>query len=403
MFNKTLFINNFKIFEMKKVILSLMIAAVSLGASAQVVRNIKDSKEQPIVLNKFWDNWFIQAGAGASVYLGGQNDGKFGDRIRPVFDLGIGKWFTPSMGVRLQANFSPSMREYSARYTSPYAVDANGGITTQKFNFMNLHGDFMFNLSSAFAGYNESRVYEIIPFVGAGWSRLWYKDAPVNNEITVNAGIINKFRLSRVIDINLELRSTFGRGSMDMSTIGNSVDVPLAATLGITVRLGKKGFSHAQPADYSSYLNRIKILENDKATADANAQRLAEELEAAKNIKPNTVTVTKNGKTLASPVALFFTIGKSTLDKKELANLDFYVKNAIKADDSKNFTIIGSADKGTGSKEFNQKLSEKRMQYVYDLLVNKYGIDAKRLSKKAEGDQNNRFTDPELNRAVIVE
>ena len=79
------------------------------------------------------------------------------------------------------------------------------------------------------------------------------------------------------------------------------------------------------------------------------------------------------------------------------------MKNAIKADKNKTFTLIGSADKDTGTKEINQRLSEQRMQYVYELLVNKYGVSPERLVKKAEGDMNNRFAEPELNRAVIVE
>ena len=32
---------------------------------------------------------------------------------------------------------------------------------------MNLHGDVMFNLNALFGGYNQHRVYEIIPYVGA--------------------------------------------------------------------------------------------------------------------------------------------------------------------------------------------------------------------------------------------
>lgn len=108
-------------------------------------------------------------------------------------------------------------------------------------------------------------------------------------------------------------------------------------------------------------------------------------------------------KVAASPVALFFKIGRATLDSKELTNLEFYVRNAMKADKEKTFTLIGSADKATGSKELNQRLSEQRMEYVYDLLKNKYGIAPERLIKKAEGDTNNRFAEPELNRAVIVE
>ena len=105
----------------------------------------------------------------------------------------------------------------------------------------------------------------------------------------------------------------------------------------------------------------------------------------------------------ASPVALFFHIGKATLDKKELTNLEFYVNNAIKADKNKTFTLIGSADSATGSKELNRRLSEQRIEYVYNLLVEKYKISPERLVKKAEGDTNNRFSEPELNRVVIVE
>lgn len=100
---------------------------------------------------------------------------------------------------------------------------------------------------------------------------------------------------------------------------------------------------------------------------------------------------------------MFFPIGKATLDKKELTNLEFYVNNAIKADKNKTFTLIGSADSATGSKELNQRLSEQRMEYVYNLLVEKYKISPERLVKKAEGDTNNRFSEPELNRVVIVE
>ena len=39
-----------------------------------------------------------------------------------------------------------------------------------------------------------------------------------------------------------------------------------------------------------------------------------------------------------------------------------------KLDSDKTFTLIGSADKDTGNRELNQRLSEQRMEYVYDLL-----------------------------------
>ena len=44
------------------------------------------------------------------------------------------------------------------------------GYYKQRFDYMNLHGDVMFNLNALFGGYNQHRVYEIIPYVGAGFT-----------------------------------------------------------------------------------------------------------------------------------------------------------------------------------------------------------------------------------------
>ena len=177
----------------------------------------------------------------------------------------------------------------------------------------------------------------------------------------------------------------------------------LSVTAGLSFNLNRRGFkraSQAQTVDYTSYLDRIKRLENTNNELASQNSELSDENEKLRNMPPKVVA---EQKVSASPVALFFKIGKATLDKKEQTNLEFYVRNAMKADKDKTFTLIGSADKDTGTKEINQRLSEQRMEYVYNLLKDKYGIDPSRLVKKAEGDTNNRFAEPELNRVVIVE
>lgn len=63
------------------------------------------------------------------------------------------------------------------------------------------------------------------------------------------------------------------------------------------------------------------------------------------------------------------------------------------------FTAVPT--KATGTAAFNQKLSEKRMQYVYDLLVNKYGSSKERLKTVAEGDAQ-PLPEPELNRTESI-
>ncbi len=395
---------------MKKVIFTLLLICSAAVVVAQENSN-RDAQGKivrgPYETNKFWDNWFIEAAGGASVYIGGQNGHGLASRIRPVIDFGVGKFITPSVGVRLQFNYSPGMRQYSFAHTSPYALFGAlpSGLKLQKFDYMNLHADFMWNLSNAIGGYKETRVYSFIPYVGVGWAHINADNAPVNNEVSLNVGIINKFRVSKTIDVNLEMRSAIVNGGFDRSTIGNKIDAPVALTAGITVRLGKvKGFKRASVAaapDYTPYEKRIAVLEDNNNTLNSQNKELRDENEELRKRKPETVTVVNMPK--ATPNAFYFPIGKATLDKKELAHLDYFVENVVKVDKNKVFTIVGSADKGTGSKNFNQKLSEKRMQFVYDLLVNKYNVPKDRLVQKAEGDSNNRYSAPELNRAVIVE
>ena len=62
----------------------------------------------------------------------------------------------------------------------------------------------------------------------------------------------------------------------------------------------------------------------------------------------------------------------------------------IKATD-KVFTITGYADKGTGSAEYNMKLSKKRAEAVRDLMVNEFGVG------------NMFYDDAKLSRVAIVE
>ncbi len=54
-----------------------------------------------------------------------------------------------------------------------------------------------------------------------------------------------------------------------------------------------------------------------------------------------------------------------------------------------------------GSSEYNQKLSERRAQAVYDVLTKTYGINASRLSIDAEGSSQQPYKTNDWNRIVI--
>lgn len=389
---------------MKKKFIAVALILSSVCAMAQQKENRNESGQRfrgPYETNSFWSNWYIGVGGGINVYEGEyDNKTSVGNRIAPALDVSLGKWITPSYGIRLQ--YAGLKVKGLTGESGMYAKGMHRGYYKEEFNVSNLHADFMWNWSNGFIGFNEKRVWNVIPYVGFGWARSW-GNSTHDNEIAANIGILNTFRLGKRVDLTLEGRQMIVKECFDGTMGGSKGEGMSSVTLGLNVKLGKTRFERVKkvaPADYSSYNERINALRAKNHALNTEAQRLAAELEAAKNRK---LEVVSESKVSASPVALFFKIGKATLDQKELTNLDFYVKNAINADKNKIFTLVGSADKATGSKDVNQHLSEQRMEYVYNLLVNKYGITPKRLVKKAEGDTNNRFSEPELNRVVIVE
>ena len=382
-----------------KGLLTASLALVAAGVMAQENGN-RDEQNRvvrgPYETNRFFDNIFIGVAGGVNIYHG-ENDsyGKFGKRLAPALDVNVGKWFTPSVGARI--GYSGINAKGWTSGQTVYAKDVfdkKANIYNEKFGVSYLHTDFLWNFSNAVSGYKETRTWNFVPFFGAGWARS-YGNGAYNNEFAMSIGLLNNIRLCNLLDLTLEARHMFVNQRFDGVSRGSKGEGMTSVTMGLTFKLNRRNFKRAAaPVDVTPYLSRIKALESDNTTLAGKNKTLADENTALRNRKPETVTVAGESKVSATPVALFFQIGKATLDKKELTNLDFYVKNALQADRNKTFTLYGGADKATGTAAFNQKLSEKRMQYVYDLLVNKYGISKNRLKTVAEGDRNNRFPEP---------
>ena len=114
------------------------------------------------VLNSFWDNWFAQAGLGMSL----QNT--YGTNFANVFpngstfgiNLGVGKWFTPEVGIRGGVNWQNSIViNHHAYYFAP-KEDPRGNL--DKRGFYALYADMFFNLHNIIAGYSEYRKWNAI-------------------------------------------------------------------------------------------------------------------------------------------------------------------------------------------------------------------------------------------------
>ncbi len=344
----------------------------------------------PYLTNRFGDNWFVGVGAGVNTWYGKGVDGKFG----VATDIYVGKWLTPSTGIRGGWAGLKNKVEAKDGYT---ACDGT-------FNCNTVHVDFLWNLSNAFSGYKETRTWNVIVYPSFAYMR-----ARGNNEFGVGGGLLNNFRLCDRVNLYLDL-SVYGTKS-DFPHVSprpnTKFGVLPSARFGVAINLGKTGFkrhSSAMPAivpvpftedQYNQLQNRVNALDKEN-------KNLKDQVEDLKNVRPDTVTVAQPVE-IASTTTLYFELGKAELTEREAAHFDLYVKSVLELEPDKVFVLTGSADKSTGSEATNQRLSEERANNVKKLLVEKYGVPEEHVKVKADGAKNNKYTSAVLNRVVTIE
>ena len=350
--------------------------------------------------NGFWSNWFISAGAGAQVYFGDHdNEAKFGNRISPALDIAIGKWFSPEIGVRLMYNglSAKGATRWGQAHSTGDQVEGWGiGMYKSKFKYFNFQIDAMFNFSNIICGYNENRVYNCSPYIGVGVMKV--TDDPKEAAISGHFGIMNSFRISSAIDINLDLRGTLTSDALDGEFGGRWGEGLFAATVGITYKINPRGWNRAKTVTRNVYdnteLNRMR--EKLNRLNEENA-RLADELARKSQEKPVVKQIA------SANVLIVFPIGKSTLSNQARVSLGMLADAINAGDESTVYTITGYADAGTGSKELNERLSKERAEAVRDCLVDEFGVDASQLKVDYKGGVENMFyDDPRMSRAVIT-
>lgn len=384
-------------------LVGLTSAAWAQNSTSEVVEYevIQVQDKYQVITNPFWSNWFFSIGGGAEATFGDNDSaGSFGKRISPTLNVSVGKWFTPGLGLRLQySGLQARGFTYDAGADYVKGTQLKDGYYKQRFDYMNLHGDVMFNLNALFGGYNQHRVYEIIPYVGAGFTHNYSK--PHREALSVNAGIINKFRISNAIDINLELSAMGVEDKFDGEVGGDhGYDGVLSATVGLTYRFPARGFRRPMPQLISQI--ELAAMQDKLAAMGAQNAQLKNALIQAQNQPVAEVTETEVivPDPDIAPRTVFFTIGSAELSPREIMNLS-YLAEQMKQFPNATYTVNGYADSATGTPAFNKELSLKRAQAVKDALVKNYGIAADRLNIEAGGGVD-KFGQPILNRVVLV-
>ena len=394
---------------MKKVIVLsalLLVTGMSVYAQEDFSKSIKttttiveNADKYKVETNRFWSNWFVTAGGGALIFFGDHNmQMKFGDRLSPALDIGFGKWFTPGIGVRfMYSGLTIKGATQNGSHSTGKVYDASQWLDEQKFDFMNIHGDVLFNASNLLCGYNEKRFWSVTPYVGLGWILTW--ETPRACNFNASIGLINSFRLSSAFDLNLDVRGTATKDEFDGERGGRKEEGLLSVTVGVTYKFPRRTWGRSTVKTITFSDEELRLMREQLKAMNDEHNRLKNELVETSNKVTERVVETN---ILSAPYLVTFQISRYAISNEARVNIGFQAK-IMKENKNAVYTIIGYADKGTGTKEFNQFLSKSRAEAVYNCLVNEFGVPASQLKITYEGGVDNMFyDDPRVSRAVIT-
>ena len=381
--------------KLKVIALSVAMAAACVVASAQTDSKCKDV--------------FIGVGAGiASPLTPGFNTPAVYANIQ------VGKYITPVWGVR--GVIGGPFLTLDANDGNAYVGDASSvkNYSNKLFGEINLDG--IFNITNVFA--DDIAKFNVYLFAGptVNFSSVGTKFSEVQDAENIfkvedsddfkarfgaTAGLGLAYDFTKVFSLGVEARfgitpSIFGDADVYRKAEGTT----RIALNGVWTIGGKRGKVEraAAAAAAAGYISKeaAEALANE---AVANNPKIVEKVVEKEVVKEVEKLVNNE---VPSSTALFFQIGKSNLSSKDKARVKLLAE-AIKADKSNStYVVSGYADKKTGSAKTNQKISEKRAQAVYDLLVAE-GVDESRLEKQAFGGVDAIFFNNDvLSRTVIV-
>ena len=367
----------FHIMQFKSILVAAL-AAVSLSAAAQ------DAPKE-----KFHPHWTlgIQGGVG---YSHGAHK-KFTDVITPAAGVHLGYQFSPVFNLRGHVSGWQGKNGWGYDHNPQY----------YKWNFVNAGLDGVFNLSNLFAGYNPNRCVSLNAFVGAGYIHgfdnkeaiaakqlnpdelllLW--NSNTLNLPTGRFGANVDFRLSKRVSFNIEGLVSVTSDKFN-SKDGKNVDWQTNLFGGFTFRLGKLSTVVPVPVVPAPVAPAPEPVE-EPAPAPAPAPA-PEPAPAPVKAEP----LTRN---------VFFLINSAKVRPSEMVKVQEVV-DFLNANPNAKVAITGYADKGTGNKTINTRLSKQRANAVFNELVKK-NIPANRIIKDAKGDTVQPFSVNEENRVVI--
>ena len=362
---------------------------------------------------EFRPHWSLNVQGGVAHTRG---ESSFSTLLSPAAQLSATYRFHHAMGVRF------GFGGWQGKGAAFLANDA--AYNVYAFQFAQLNADYILDLAGVFGGFNHKRVVSpyLLAGVGAGYGfnnkqAAAYKEvleyywdnkffAPVGR-----AGLGIDFRLGECVSLGIEGNTNILTDKFNSKKAEN-VDWQFNVLAGLSFRFGKntrpsvayaeKVAAEAAAAAAAEAAARAEAerLAAEKAAAEkAAAEKAAREKAEAERLAAERAAAERAAKAAENSDNVFFTIGSTYIRKAEGEKL---VKLAdwMKANPDFNVSLVGYADKETGTAKGNEKLSANRAKVVKERLV-QLGVDEARIMTAYKGDTVQPFAENAKNRVVI--
>lgn len=321
-----------------------LVAMFTMSMSAQTVES-----------SRFIDNIYfrLEGGATALTHPGCLGYENWGHTIQGVIGAEIGKWITPKFGVAFEGDFG--IRNGSKFGLFNYEYVGEGEYKkAQRFNYITVTGLAKFNMSNIVAGFNPNRKWEFVLATGPMWihgfpGKNYENDFGVKFKAEVNYNINYRWQLNLIPEFNYNLTGLYSYGTTEHPRF-DSRNSWYGLKVGVTYKIGKQ---------FTECPYRYTQEDIDKLNAEINDLR-ARQPEVIERIVEKVVTKEVG---VQNVYVVAFDYGKAELDQ---TGRD--VLNAIPTDVV--VDVQGEASM-PGTKEYNQKLSERRASAVADYLTNR--------------------------------
>ena len=409
---------------MKKIILTL---ALLMGISAVQAQSLEQ--------NKFFDNWSVTLKGGAIMPF--QNYA-FWPSARGIFGLEIRKQLTPvfGLGAEGEATINTSSWWKEPNYWGPKSPNIIDHTMAGLFGTV--------NLSNLFGGYKGMpRVFEIEGVIGAGWLHCfhrtesadvygndynsWYTKAGANLNFNFGANRAWTFSLKPSVlwDMNGDIMIPYRfnsnarfewegephNGKSQMNADHAAVQLEAGITYHFKGSNGERYITFC-PYKYSQndidalngqingLRNQLNGLQGDPDAANARNAQLQRDLDACKKAKQPEPAKAADPNAKYMNVLVHFKVNKTNITADQQANVErvaMYLKNNPTA----TVDIKGYASP-EGPHDNNIRLANGRAEAVKNMLINKYKIDASRITAQGCGETD-MFQELSWNRVSICE